>query len=331
MAAPNPSHTPASNGADAKDKRNKLIIAVMAVAIVLLLAGVAWFVYDNSQITEKNVELTSEKENLENEINSLDKEIKQMEVDLAQSDQDKEALQQQLLALQDKIAYYKVQVNKLIKEGKLAEEEKEKFRGKYEQLEYVNGEYRKKIAELEREINELKTENVDLKQTVENKDKQLNEISDENTRYKIKIKAGSKLAASEINVSGQYDNGKEKQPEKNTLKAKKLRKLKVYGKIASNAIAVEGRRDLFLVVKNPVGRLYSSPANVGVFKANDKEMSYSSRAAVNYRGETDFNIVLELGDSDQFDKGPHEVYIYTTIDENTPDTYLLGKTSITLK
>ena len=57
----------------------------------------------------------------------------------------------------------------------------------------------------------------------------------------------------------------------------------------------------------------------------------SSRAAVNYRGETDFNVTLELGDSDQFDKGPHEVYIYTTIDEHTPDTYLLGKTSITLK
>ena len=324
--------TPTSPSApEAKDKRNKLIITGMAVAIVLLLAGVAWFVYDNSQVTEENVKLTSEKENLENEIQSLDKEIKQMEIDLQKSDQDKEALQQQLLGLQDKIAYYKVQVNKLIKEGKLAEEEKEKFKGKYEQLEYINGEYRKKIAELEREINELKTENTDLKQTVQTKEKQLNEVTDENTKYRIKIKAGSRLAASEINLSGQYENGKEKEPEKNTLKAKKMRRLKVAGRIAANPIAAEGRRDLFLVVKSAVGRLYTSPANSGLFKLNDKEMSYSSRAAVNYRGETEFAILLELAASEQFDKGPHDVFLYTTIDENSPDTYLLGKTSVTLK
>jgi peptidoglycan hydrolase CwlO-like protein len=326
MATPT---SPSASGA--KDKRNKLIITGMAVAIVLLLAGVAWFVYDNSQISEENVKLTSEKENLENEIQSLDKEIKQMEIDLQKSDQDKEALQQQLLSLQDKIAYYKVQVNKLIKEGKLAEEEKEKFKGKYEQLEYINGEYRKKIAELEREINELKTENTDLKQAVQTKEKQLSEVADENTKYRIKIKAGSRLAASEINVSGQYENGKEKEPEKNTLKAKKLRRLKVSGRIAANPIATEGRRDLFLVVKSAVGRLYTSPANAGLFKLNDKEMSYSSRTAINYRGETDFVILLELAASEQFDKGPHDVFLYTTVDENSPDTYLLGKTSITLK
>lgn len=309
------------------EKRNRIIILILSLVIVGLLGG-GGYMYFQSQ--EKVEVLSSEKEKLEAEMQNLDKDIARMELDLQSADKEKEAMQAELKSLQEKITYYKVQVNRLMQEGKLAQAEREKFQGKYEQLEFYNERYRTKIAELEAQIKVLESENLTLKKNVQSADSMNQQLVQTTSKLQEKVEASMALIASDFDIRGIYRSGKEKESEKGpVLKARKLETLKVCANVNKNPNAEKGSKEVFLIIKAPSGQVLQANDG-GKISVDGREMSYSTKMSFNYGGNI-MPVCVEFHHEKDYEKGNYTVAMYSRLKQSDKDAYRMGEDVFRLK
>jgi hypothetical protein len=314
-----------------RSSKSNIIILVMGVVILVLFGIIGFFIIDKKEAEVEKTELLSEKEQILREVTALDKENRDLELALSNATEIEADLKTKVQEIQTKNTSLQNRINQLINQNNLSRKEKEELDAKLKTLEYYNEKNLKRIAELEGKVKELESEKSTLQDSLGRTQKEMGNILDENTLAKNKIKAGSKLVATEFNFTGIYGNNKEKEPkEGNILKFKRsLNGIKVCCTIGKNNIAEPGKRDFYIVIKGPRGILSSVETVSGYFKIDGKESMYSVKSSIVYtNNKAELCIPYQ---SDKFDKGRYTVTVFTKDSEKAESAYEVGKENFEFK
>ena len=95
-----------------------------------------------------------------------------------------------------------------------------------------------------------------------------------------------------------------------TEKASRIEKIKVSFDINDNPIAREGKKDLYIVVKNPDGDLQTfTNTTSGTFISGGKYTPYSDKISVNFQRGDPKTVEFEW-DGEDFKKGKYSIEVY---------------------
>jgi uncharacterized protein YlxW (UPF0749 family) len=305
---------------------------IIALVLTVIGLGIALFfsVQKSSETEAKVASLVTTNEELETEIEKLETEIKKMDQDLASANKTAEEKSEELKKLQAKIAGYMSQIDRLTKDGKIAAAERDKFMGKYNQLEYYNEKYRKQIAELEAEIARLKQENESLRTRVDSTSQQLEQVRTDNQSMNTQLQLAKLLIASDFDYAAINKRGKSMEPDE--IRAKRIKTLQVRFVLNRNPVASPVTKDIFVLIQEPSGQVYFSPAtSSGYFTLNGQKTTYSAKKTVRYDGtRQDVTVDYVVPEDAPLKSGRHTVNVYTSY-ENSEEVYLLGQHRFDIK
>jgi len=145
--------------------------------------------------------------------------------------------------------------------------------------------------------NELSNEQA-KNQTLTNKNNQLSET----------VALGQILDAQAINVYGLVISSSGK--EKVKYKSKKVDKIKTCFTIGKNRIHPSGKKDIFLIISNPEGKVITSALDENSFFVKDQKMLYSKKQTIEYEKEK-LEMCMYLDELIEFTPGKYQVQIYT--------------------
>jgi len=179
------------------------------------------------------------------------------------------------------------------------------------------GEKDKEIARLKEENNTLTNQNQTL--TVENTTlkNERQALSDTVTQYTArnqelteKVTLAAALRAENVTVSTINRRGKEK--ESDSYKAKRIDKIKVSFRLATNPLTEENEKDVYMRILDPSGAVIADMATgSGEFIFNGQEMVYTTKQAITYSNTgQDVTFVYDRGNL-PFKTGTHQIELYS--------------------
>jgi hypothetical protein len=177
------------------------------------------------------------------------------------------------------------------------------------------------------EIQRLQAENQQLtqdKQTLTTQKAELEQnlatTSTEKKAAEEKVDIGSTLHASNFKINAVNVKGGGK--EKNTSTAKRADKFRISFDLDENLIAPSGKKDLYVVVTDPSGKVVSEQGlNSGSFTTRkDGEKQFTNKVAVDYEQGAKKSVSFDLQQTDKYVPGNYKVEVYHNgfkIGENT--------------
>ena len=206
----------------------------------------------------------------------------------------------------------KKKIDKLLKENK----DLPLIRRQMEELKAIRDQYRIQIEQLIKENKELKFENVNLTQEVDNLSKTTKQLNE-------KVEIASALRGESLTVKAYRDTSKGKFEE--TEKAKRVTRISAEFVIAENKVAKSGSRELVFRVLKPDGLVMSDPnAASGSFTRDDgRKVEYTQRRNVEYSNQrTDVKFECKAGE--ELSPGLYLAEVYL-------DGKMMGNYKLTLK
>lgn len=178
------------------------------------------------------------------------------------------------------------------------------------------------------QIDSLNTLNLQLHSDLDSKTLELNQTSAERDDYKTKadqateqVKKGSKLNA--YNFVSEGLKMKLNNTPKETNRAKGTVMVKAAFTIGENKIAQPGKRNVYLQVIAPNGKILQNHSS-GTFSSDNGAIAYSDKKEVDYNNSPIDVAIYYNNDGVDFDKGTYKVRIYA-------DGQLIGSDSFILK
>ncbi len=179
------------------------------------------------------------------------------------------------------------------------------------------GELNTRIDDYIKEINRLQTENQQLtvdkeNLTSENKNLSTSLSNTENARKEAenKVDVGSTLHASGFNIMAidVRNSGKEKL----TANAKRADKLRISFNLDENRIATTGTKQLFIIAKDPNGKVISEEALASgkINTRQDGQIDYTTKLDVEYKQGESKGISFDLNQSEKYVKGNYTFIVY---------------------
>lgn len=179
------------------------------------------------------------------------------------------------------------------------------------------GELNTRIDDYIKEINRLQTENQQLtvdkeNLTSENKNLSTSLSNTENARKEAenKVDVGSTLHASGFNIMAidVRNSGKEK----STANAKRADKLRISFNLDENRIATTGTKQLFIIAKDPNGKVISEEALASgkINTRQDGQIDYTTKLDVEYKQGESKGISFDLNQSEKYVKGNYTFIVY---------------------
>jgi myosin heavy subunit len=177
------------------------------------------------------------------------------------------------------------------------------------------------------EIQRLQAENQQLtqdKQTLTTQKAELEQnlatTSTEKKAAEEKVDIGSTLHASNFKINAVNVKGGGK--EKNTSTAKRADKFRISFDLDENLIAPSGKKDLYVVVTDPSGKVVSEQGlNSGSFTTRkDGEKQFTNKVSVDYEQGAKKSVSFDLQQTDKYVPGNYKVEVYHNgfkIGENT--------------
>jgi hypothetical protein len=177
------------------------------------------------------------------------------------------------------------------------------------------------------EIQRLQAENQQLtqdKQTLTTQKAELEQnlatTSTEKKAAEEKVDIGSTLHASNFKINAVNVKGGGK--EKNTSTAKRADKFRISFELDENLIAPSGKKDLYVVVTDPSGKVVSEQGlNSGSFTTRkDGEKQFTNKVSVDYEQGAKKSVSFDLQQTDKYVPGNYKVEVYHNgfkIGENT--------------
>jgi DNA repair exonuclease SbcCD ATPase subunit len=278
-----------------KKKDTNKIYFLIAV-IVALLGTNAYLFFQKNKSDQRIVTVSDER-------TALQTELEKLETELDQANNSGTQLSEELKLKDEELKEKIVQLRTALNKGQLTAEELSKAKEDVKQLRYFVTKYTTDIEDLQQKNYALTTERDSLKSTVSNVSKFAEDLSKRNDSLnnRIKIGAALKTSAVQINAFRSRSSGKETQ----VTRANTAEKLKVSFTINPNSIAEKGLHDIYMRVLDPAGNLILGEG--GMFTANDQELQYTYKTAIEFNGEAKgYNI-------DWNNRSPFEVGNYTVI------------------
>jgi hypothetical protein len=177
------------------------------------------------------------------------------------------------------------------------------------------------------EIQRLQAENQQLTQDKQALTTQKAELeqnlattSTEKKAAEEKVDIGSTLHASNFKINAVNVKGGGK--EKNTSTAKRADKFRISFDLDENLIAPSGKKDLYVVVTDPSGKVVSEQGlNSGSFTTRkDGEKQFTNKVSVDYEQGAKKSVSFDLQQTDKYVPGNYKVEVYHNgfkIGENT--------------
>lgn len=191
----------------------------------------------------------------------------------------------------------KRKIDKLIKENK----DIPLIRRQMEELKAIRDQYRTQIEQLIKENKELRFENVNLTQEVNNLNQTTKQLSE-------KVELASVLRGESLDVKTFREKARGKLEE--TEKAKRVNKITATFVIAENKVAKPGKRDLVFRILRPDGMVLSDPKSGGAFTRDDgRYIDYTDRATVDYTNSR-AEVKFEWNESEELNAGLYIAEVY---------------------
>ena len=269
----------------AQPKRNRTLLIGAVVVILLLGAVLAYYMVDNAQQAEVIEELTLTKTELDAEITQLNQKVDKVDAELMTTKKNLAEKTEEVEQLLRQIKFLKGQVNAYIVQGKLAEQEKEKYKGMYEQLSFYNDRYRKEIASLKQENKLLKERLASAEGKTDSLSKELREKEDEIIQKEIKLEGAQALSAVNFKISAIKRN--KKPAEDGKIQARDVRKgIEVCFTVPKNSAALMGEREVVLIMTHESGRTLKGEGSGGYFNYHGRKTAFTSKSILEYNGNS---------------------------------------------
>lgn len=314
-----------------KNKKNSIIILLSV--LVLGLSG--YLLYDSITSGEMNeARIQTEFNDLKADYEFMQKDIESNMVALGTANKVIELQRKKIEVLMKKSSITEEELNeakKLMKEisqGVLDEFKKRVANLEMDknQLNIVREEDEQQLKELEAQIKKLEVTNQSINKKYGTVSKQYTAVKKESEQKDDLLRYASRLTLSNFVLKAFKirNNGKEVE----TDKASKIDRVKLDFDITKNKIAESGEKEIYFVVYHPNGSLLTfknKPS--GSFNFNGVTKTYSDKVTVNYvKGEE--QKVQMVWDSDDFERGDYVVEMY---EKNGNDVIEVGKTTKTLE
>lgn len=300
-----------NNGGKNSGDKKKIYFLIV---VIVILAGINGYLYfkgkqQDQQYTTVNVEK-----------DRLKLEVEKIEVELDRVNNLNTTLNQQLTEEQEVVRQKIAELKRALQKGVLTEKELKAAKDEISTLREYVANYNKRINELETENSGLKTQRDSLKTSVAEYSKKTEDLTQENRNLNQKVKVGAALKAANVKVTAFKVKSNGKVSEMNRASA--TNKFAIDFEIIPNELAEKGYHKVYLRVIDPAGNLIADDANI--FEAEGQQMQYSKYTEVSYGTSDNYNFKIDWVNPAKFIKGTYSVFLYA-------DGYLMGKSTITLK
>jgi len=278
--------------------KEKKIIRILSGIIVIIIIGLAYFIYQNNENEKIKMMQNKELDNVYLELDSISNVLNEKILTISQLGGDIDSL----LILKENL-----------------EIEKKEFRTRaYAQINRLQGKvdgYRELLLAQDEEIERLKKvneqlfeENKEQKIEINNLNSTISNINQSNKKLEEKIEVASRLEILDFEVIGIFRNGSEK---KNSFRNRSLDKLIINLTLNENDLAKIEVVDVFISIEKPNGEvIYDISKGSGTFTFEKREEFYTIKEGVlvdRYKKELSINYIK----NQEFDKGLHKVHFYT--------------------
>ncbi len=278
--------------------KEKKIIRLLSGIIIVIIIGLAYFIYQNNE--NEKIKMMQEKEldNVYLELDSISNVLSEKILTISQLGGDIDSL----LVLKDNL-----------------EIEKKEFRTRaYAQINRLQGKvdgYRELLLAQDEEIERLKKvneqlfeENKEQKIEINNLNSTISNINQSNKKLEEKIEVASRLEILDFEVIGIFRNGSEK---KNSFRNRSLDRLSINLTLNENDLAKIEVVDVYISIEKPNGEIiYDISKGSGTFTYEKREEFYTIKEGVlvdKSKKELSINYIK----NQEFDKGLHKVHFYT--------------------
>ena len=244
---------------DSKGKMNR----ILAILLLLVLVGFGYYYFTtSSKIKEQEQIFTDQKLELQQSLDEMEAQYNVALEDNTSMKGDIEAAKEAIVTLKEELKKTKANDYAAIK--------------KYKRQLVVLQKQNKRLFFLNDSLNQANAGlNIALDSTQANLQKEIylkDSLATENTSLADKVKLGSKLKTSAIQVASlrERNNGKFK----DTDRAKKTDALKVSYTIMANPIAEQGAKNAYVQVLDPLGKVVSAKGDITV--NDDETIQYSA-------------------------------------------------------
>ncbi|TKC00991.1 hypothetical protein [Pedobacter cryophilus] len=294
-----------------KKKDTNKIYFLIAVIVALLGTNVYLF-FQKNKSDQRVVTVNDDKTALQTELEKLETELEQANSSTGQLSEELKVKDEELKA---KIAQLRVALGK----GQLTAGELAKAKEDVKQLRYFVNKYTGDIDQLQKQNAMLTGERDSLKTTVTSVKQLADNLSKKNDSLFVKVKAGAAIKTSSLQIGAfrSRTSGKEI----GVTKASTAQKIKVNFTINTNPIAEKGTHDIYMRILDPAGNLITGEG--GTFVANDQELQYTYKTALEFNGEAK-NFTIDWNNRSPFQVGNYTVILYA-------DGYTMGRGTFALK
>ncbi len=278
--------------------KEKKIIRLLSGIIIVIIIGLAYFIYQNNE--NEKIKMMQEKEldNVYLELDSISNVLSEKILTISQLGGDIDSL----LVLKENL-----------------EIEKKEFRTRaYAQINRLQGKvdgYRELLLAQDEEIERLKKvneqlfeENKEQKIEINNLNSTISNINQSNKKLEEKIEIASRLEILDFEVIGIFRNGSEK---KNSFRNRSLDRLSINLTLNENDLAKIEVVDVYISIEKPNGEIiYDISKGSGTFTYEKREEFYTIKEGVlvdRSKKELSINYIK----NQEFDKGLHKVHFYT--------------------
>ncbi len=278
--------------------KEKKIIRLLSGIIIVIIIGLAYFIYQNNE--NEKIKMMQEKEldNVYLELDSISNVLSVKILTISQLGGDIDSL----LVLKENL-----------------EIEKKEFRTRaYAQINRLQGKvdgYRELLLAQDEEIERLKKvneqlfeENKEQKIEINNLNSTISNINQSNKNLEEKIEVASRLEILDFEVIGIFRNGSEK---KNSFRNRSLDRLSINLTLNENDLAKIEVVDVYISIEKPNGEIiYDISKGSGTFTYEKREEFYTIKEGVlvdRSKKELSINYIK----NQEFDKGLHKVHFYT--------------------
>jgi len=289
---------------------SKILIAV----VVLQAAAIIWLMMETSNNKDEIALLAQQKEVIVDEKIGVEKELTRML-------EEYESLKTTNAAVNEKLSAEQARIEELLKELKNT---KQGNRAKIKELQEEADTLRKILRSYIRQVDSLNTanktliaENKDVVKKYENVVGERDEVSNQRDSLTNTVKKAAVLRTYNVEITPLNKR------DKSTKRAKKLKKLKICFMLAANAVAVHGNRYAHIRIADPSGKIIMNDES-GMFDFNGKEIAFSSRRKINYKGRDLNTCVYLLMPDEDMPKGKYSINIFV-------DGKDIGQNSFTMK
>ncbi len=289
----------------AKEKRNNIIVIVLAVILVVL--GVLYFLQNREHRSILN-ELNTEKDSIQLELNQLVESYDSLETE-------NDTINEQLFVAQTKVKdlLLEIEQTKKVSLGKI-----NAYQQQVTSLRSIMRDFVVQIDSLNQRNEELMAENREVKEQFKRSESEKQQLSEEKEELEQNLQRASRLQVRNLIVEPLNVRSKE------TKFARRVDKIRIYFILSENVAAKRGPKNIYARIMRP-DQLLMLKSEDNTFKFEDLEIQYSAMREVVYEGH-DLPAAIFWDNADEGDLMPGE---YTV--DLFADGFNIGTTTFELR